>query len=189
MNALYNLCRLSKSRQEEAALAGAVPALQSLVNGNSPLKQFALPIICDFAHASKTCRKVLWQHQIFHLYITLLKDPFWNLSALEAILAWMQDETARVEDALLEDASVEALLNTFSTTKATSFENILEPLLKVRTNYTIIVSRSLADTAYTLIWTRYYDCHQTFVISYHHMLQCFDDYLNVSRLIQKRWCA
>lgn len=132
VNALYNLCRLSKSRQEEAALAGAVPALQSLVNSNSPLKQFALPIICDFAHASKTCRKVLWQHKIFHLYINLLKDPFWNLAALEAILAWMQDETARIEDALLEDTSVKALLKSFSTAKATSFENILEPMLKVR---------------------------------------------------------
>jgi hypothetical protein len=88
VNALYNLCRLSKSRQEEAALAGAVPLLQHLVQSNSPLKQFALPILCDFAHASKTCRKLLWQHKVFTLYIDLLKDPFWSLSALESILSW-----------------------------------------------------------------------------------------------------
>lgn len=88
VNALYNLCRLSKSRQEEAALAGAVPLLQHLVQSNSPLKQFALPILCDFAHASKTCRKLLWQHKVFALYIDLLKDPFWSLSALECILSW-----------------------------------------------------------------------------------------------------
>lgn len=116
-------------------MAGAVPALRSLVNGNSPLKQFALPIICDFAHASKTCRKILWQHGIFQLYIILLRDPFWNLSALEAILAWMQDETARVEDGLLEEASTDALMKAFSNAKATSFENILEPLLKVITTH------------------------------------------------------
>lgn len=132
VNALYNLCRLSKSRQEEAAMSGAIPALQSLINANSPLKQFALPIICDFAHASKTCRKVLWHHNIFPLYVSLLRDSFWNLSALEAILAWMQDETSRVEDALLQDVSVEALLNAFSSAKSTSLENFLEPLLKVR---------------------------------------------------------
>lgn len=90
VNALYNLCRLSKSRQEEAALAGAVPLLQRLVQANSPLKQFALPILCDFAHASKTCRKLLWQHKIFALYIDLLEDPFWSLSALESILSWYE---------------------------------------------------------------------------------------------------
>lgn len=58
VNALFNLCRLSSVRQEEAAIAGAIPILQQIVSGSSPLKQFALPILCDFAHASKTCRKL-----------------------------------------------------------------------------------------------------------------------------------
>lgn len=58
VNALFNLCRLSKIRQEEAAVAGAIPILQRVVQGSSPLKQFALPILCDFAHASKTCRRL-----------------------------------------------------------------------------------------------------------------------------------
>lgn len=88
MAALYNLCRLSRSRIEEAATAGVVPLLQDLIGRNTPLKQFALPILCDFAHASKTCRKMLWHHQVFDLYIDLLVDPFWNLSALESILSW-----------------------------------------------------------------------------------------------------
>lgn len=58
VNALFNLCRLSKVRQEEAAVAGAIPILQKIVKGSSPLKQFALPILCDFAHASKTSRRL-----------------------------------------------------------------------------------------------------------------------------------
>jgi hypothetical protein len=44
----------------------------------------------------------------------------------------LQDETAKVEDALLEESSVEAIQRTFSRAKSASFENILEPLLKVR---------------------------------------------------------
>lgn len=68
---------------------------------------------------------------MFDLYIGLLKDPFWSLSALESILSWMQDETARVEDALLEDSSIDAVMRTFAKAKSTSFENMLEPLLKV----------------------------------------------------------
>ena len=43
----------------------------------------------------------------------------------------MQDETSRIEDALLEKASVDAILRAFSQAKSASFENMLEPLLKV----------------------------------------------------------
>lgn len=108
VNALFNLCRLSKNRQEEAASAGAIPLLQRIVQDSSPLKQFALPILCDFAHAGKLCRKLsvlqplsravaracsrscpsLWQHDGVALYLHLLKDTFWVNPALEAILAW-----------------------------------------------------------------------------------------------------
>lgn len=88
VNTLFNLCRLSKARQEEAALAGAIPALMTVVDRNSPLKQFALPILCDFAHTSKTCRKLLWQKDGFAFYVRLLQDPFFGVVALESLLAW-----------------------------------------------------------------------------------------------------
>ena len=41
--ALYNLCRLNKGRQEEAAQAGIIPCLIRIVQSASPLKQLALP--------------------------------------------------------------------------------------------------------------------------------------------------
>jgi hypothetical protein len=41
----YNLCRLNKSRQEEAAQAGIIPCLKWVIKTSSPLKQFALPIL------------------------------------------------------------------------------------------------------------------------------------------------
>ena len=43
----------------------------------------------------------------------------------------MQDETARVESVLLEDASIEAILRSFDKARLISFENLLEPLIKV----------------------------------------------------------
>jgi hypothetical protein len=131
VNALYNLCRLSKPRQEEAALFGVVPALMELVRSNSPLKQFALPMLCDFAASSKKCRKVLWQHDGLHLYLGLLQDPFWGSSGLDSIAVWLADEIHRVEDVLLQSSSVQALLRAFDKAKATTFENLLDPLLKV----------------------------------------------------------
>lgn len=84
----YNLCRLNKSRQEEAAQAGILPCLKRVISSNSPLRQFALPILCDLASAGKSCRTLLWQHNGMNLYLGLLSDPYFQVSALEAILAW-----------------------------------------------------------------------------------------------------
>ncbi|GAA6058273.1 hypothetical protein JCM3770_004335 [Rhodotorula araucariae] len=131
VNALFNLCRLSKARQAEAAAAGAIPLLQRIVHDSSPLKQFALPILCDFAHAGKACRKLLWQHDGVALYLQLLKDTFWVNPALEAILVWLQDETTRVEECLFAQSAIDALARLFCKTKSTVFENLLEPLHKI----------------------------------------------------------
>jgi hypothetical protein len=92
LQTLFNLCRLNRSRQEEAAQAGVVPLLKRIVKGTSQLKQFALPfvlllphscglplrmgvkliksvdlpvdrILLDFASAGKSTRMLLWQNQ------------------------------------------------------------------------------------------------------------------------------
>lgn len=127
----YNLCRLNKGRQEEAAQAGILPCLKRVISTNSPLRQFALPILCDLASAGKSCRSLLWQHGGMNIYLDLLSDPYFQVSALDAILSWLQDDMARVEDVLAEPSSVECILKCFSTAKANSFENILDPLLKI----------------------------------------------------------
>ncbi|KLO16806.1 kinase-like protein [Schizopora paradoxa] len=127
----YNLCRLNKTRQEEAAHAGIIPCLKRVLDTGSPLKQFALPILCDLASATKSCRTLLWQHDGLSLYLRLLGDPYFQVSALEAILSWLQDETARVDDVLCEEASLDAMVKCFVAAKANSFENLLEPFLKI----------------------------------------------------------
>jgi hypothetical protein len=127
----YNLCKLNKSRQEEAAQAGIIACLKRVVQTSSPLRQFALPILCDLASAGKSCRSLLWQHDGLGMYLGLLQDPYFQVSALESILSWLQEETSRVEDELLKPASVDALLRCFVSSKANSFENLVEPLLKI----------------------------------------------------------
>ena len=84
----YNLCRLNKSRQEEAAQAGIIPCLKRVIDSNSPLKQFALPILCDLASAGKSCLVLLWQQDGLSLYLKLLDDQYFQVSALEAVSSW-----------------------------------------------------------------------------------------------------
>jgi len=84
----FNLCRLNKTRQEEAAQAGIIPCLKRVIETSSPLKQFALPILCDLAAAGKSCRNLLWQNDGLNMYLKLLDDPYFQVSALESILSW-----------------------------------------------------------------------------------------------------
>lgn len=56
LSALHNLCKINKRRQEQAAESGIIPHLMHFIVTNSPLKQYALPLLCDMAHASRYTR-------------------------------------------------------------------------------------------------------------------------------------
>ena len=53
---MFNICRIDKKRQEHAAVLGIVPQLKKIINENSPLRQFALPMLFDLAHTSNITR-------------------------------------------------------------------------------------------------------------------------------------
>jgi serine/threonine protein kinase len=132
LNTMYNLCRLSKARQEDAALSGVIPLLQRIVQTERPLKEFALPILCDMAHSGKVGRKLLWQNKGLQFYIGLLADQYWAVTALDAIFIWLQEETAKVEEHILASAGFsEAIVHCFNVSKPDAFENLLEPLQKL----------------------------------------------------------
>lgn len=88
LNTIYNLCRLNKARQEQAALDGIIPDLMTIYKSERPLKEFALPILCDMAHSGKVGRKILWKKRGLQFYISLLVEPYWQVTALDAIFIW-----------------------------------------------------------------------------------------------------
>ncbi|QSZ33113.1 hypothetical protein DSL72_002699 [Monilinia vaccinii-corymbosi] len=132
LNTMYNLCRLSKERQEDAAFNGIIPLLQRIMKTKRPPKEFALPILCDMAHSGKVGRKYLWQNKGLQFYVSLLEDQYWQVTALDAIFIWLQEETARVEKALLEGDFTAMIVQCFAAPKANAFDyNLLEPLQKL----------------------------------------------------------
>lgn len=67
--------------------------------------------------------------------------------SLFGIISRLHDETARIEEQLLKSSSIEAILKVFLSAKANSFENLLDPFLKMaRISHpiTIALSRSSA---------------------------------------------
>lgn len=148
LNTIYNLCRLNKSRQEEAAGDGIIPVLQRIIKTKGPLKEFALPVLCDMASSGKVGRSQLWRNKGLSFYISLLSDEFWQVTALDAIFVWyggsaynetmialtshrLQEETAKVEEHLLDSSFTSGIIKCFTTAKANAFENLLEPLQKL----------------------------------------------------------
>jgi hypothetical protein len=132
LNTMFNLCRLSKERQEDAAVNGIIPLLRRIMQTDHPPKEFALPILCDMAHSGAKGRRYLWHNNGLEFYVSLLTDQYWQVTALDAILVWLQEETANVERHLLKGNFTNAIISCFNTNKLNAFDsNLLEPLLKL----------------------------------------------------------
>ncbi|KAK5657364.1 hypothetical protein OQA88_3430 [Cercophora sp. LCS_1] len=147
LNTMFNLCRLSKERQEYAASNGIIPLLMKIMKTDRPPKEFVLPILCDMAHSGSKGRRYLWQNNGLDFYVTLLADQYWQVTALDAIFVWLQEETAKVESHLLDGNFTTAITSCFNTYKANAFDpNLLEPLLKVlRLSPSVAASLAKAD--------------------------------------------
>eukprot|EP01066_Platyproteum_vivax_P014423 Platyproteum_vivax@DN6455_c0_g1_i1.p1 len=135
LGALSYLLRLSKPRQEQAALAGLVPKLMEAVSLNKGcLKGHAYHIMCEMAHASCITRMLMWRHGAVRFFVNGLLEEQWQTACLEAICHWLSyaDQQTRVESVLLSESTFMRNLHLlFSTVKDASFQQILDPILKL----------------------------------------------------------
>ena len=130
LTTLFNLCRIDKARQTEAAFVGIIPILKRIVAHDRPLKDLAIPMLCTMAHNSD-CRKILWSQNGLDFYLNLLADASWQVNAFEAIVIWFFEESARVERKLIESSSIEAIIAAFGSARGVSFESLLDQLQKL----------------------------------------------------------
>lgn len=135
LNALFNLCKINKRRQEQAAENGIIPHLMQFITSNSPLKQYALPLLCDMAHASRNSREQLRAHGGLDVYLNLLEDELWSVTALDSIAVCLahDNDNRKVEQSLLKKDAVQKLVKFFQSCPEQHFVHILEPFLKIIT--------------------------------------------------------
>ncbi|KNA04803.1 hypothetical protein SOVF_196330 [Spinacia oleracea] len=135
LNALFNLCKINKRRQEQAAENGIIPHLMNFIMSDSPLKQCALPLLCDMAHASRNSREQLRAHGGLDVYLSLLDDELWSVTALDSIAVCLahDNDNRKVEQALLKKDAVQKLVKFFENCPEQHFVHILEPFLKIIT--------------------------------------------------------
>eukprot|EP01094_Clydonella_sp_ATCC50884_P002136 TRINITY_DN11643_c0_g1_i1.p1 TRINITY_DN11643_c0_g1~~TRINITY_DN11643_c0_g1_i1.p1 ORF type:complete len:1085 (-),score=383.55 TRINITY_DN11643_c0_g1_i1:312-3566(-) len=130
LGALYNLTRISKERQEQAALAGIIPHLQNFIANNSPLKQFALSMVIDLAHCRRA-RKELWKNNGIEFYLKLLREEYWNVNALDSISTWLSEEPQPVGDKLLVAENVSQIVQVFIACNPMKIGQLVQPLLHI----------------------------------------------------------
>jgi serine/threonine protein kinase len=110
---IFNLCRINKRRQEQAATHGIIPHLQRLITENaqrSHYRQLALPIICDLAHTSGATRIELWKHDGVPFFVNLLKENYWQTFALNSLAVWLAHDTENVQSLLIESDNLYKLI-------------------------------------------------------------------------------
>uniref|UniRef100_A0A2P2MTC6 non-specific serine/threonine protein kinase n=1 Tax=Rhizophora mucronata TaxID=61149 RepID=A0A2P2MTC6_RHIMU len=147
LNALFNLCKINKRRQEQAAENGIIPHLMNFIMSESTLRQPALPLLCDMAHASRNSREQIRAHGGLDVYLSLLDDPLWSVTALDSIAVCLahDNDSRKVEQALLKKDAVQKLVKFFQCCPEQQFVHILEPFLKIimkssRINTTLAVN-------------------------------------------------
>ncbi|KAK6931863.1 Protein kinase domain [Dillenia turbinata] len=135
LHALFNLCKINKRRQEQAAENGIIPHLMNFIMSGSSLRQYALPLLCDMAHASRNSREQLRAHGGLDVYLSLLDDELWSVTALDSIAVCLahDNDNRKVEQALLKKEAVHRLVKFFQNCPEQHFVHILEPFLKIIT--------------------------------------------------------
>jgi hypothetical protein len=90
------------------AVAGIIPHLQRFIREDHPLKQFALPVLKAFATSSVTTRAELKKYNGLAFFLTLLDElPYWQVSAMDALLAFCaDDQRSRTDFALSQSIHI-----------------------------------------------------------------------------------
>ncbi|XP_010240555.1 MAP3K epsilon protein kinase 1 isoform X2 [Brachypodium distachyon] len=156
LNALFNLCKINKRRQEQAAENGIIPHLMSFVMSDSPLRQYALPLLCDMAHASRNSREQLRAHGGLDVYLNLLEDDAWACTALDSIAVCLahDNDHRKVEQALLKKEAIQKLVKFFQDCPEQYFVHILDAFLKIITKSSRINTAIATNGLTTLLIAR-----------------------------------
>jgi len=145
LGSLYHLCRLDTDRQYQAAVEGIVPHLQFVIASQSPLKQFALPLICDLAHVKKA-RPELWKNKGVEFYLDLLEEEYWQVNAVDSLAVWLADETKRVEEIMVQPTQIAKVISAFESAKHASFVGVVEALLRV-IQASVVINKALSTSS------------------------------------------
>eukprot|EP00123_Amoebidium_parasiticum_P014958 comp22719_c4_seq1/m.35302 comp22719_c4_seq1/g.35302 ORF comp22719_c4_seq1/g.35302 comp22719_c4_seq1/m.35302 type:complete len:1244 (-) comp22719_c4_seq1:60-3791(-) len=130
-NALYNLLKVNRERQERAAVAGLVPYLMDFDSKNV-LRQFTLPILCDIGLCSRKTRDIIYNcNGLAFLFKLFEEDKNFQANVFDVFSVWLQDDPGRMEPVLTEPRVVHLMIDVFGGAKSPYFDLMQRPLEKM----------------------------------------------------------
>jgi len=139
LRALYNLCHINRTRQEQAALAGVIPSLlhfarQGVNEATAPIEsQQALLLLFALVHTSRRTRTELWRNDVLTLYLGFLCDKRWQVPAFDSIVTWLVHEASIVEGRLLQRGAQKQIIGLLTSADGEDLLRILEQYLNMMT--------------------------------------------------------
>lgn len=129
---IYYLSAFDTRQQEQAAMAGVIPHIQSTIIARDQLKVFAIPILFRIAKSTSIARKLLAENQGIQLLCDLLDEPSNCTQSLDALADWAAAEPNTVGGVLGTPSNVAKVVKVMKETKtAALFEELSSPLRKI----------------------------------------------------------
>eukprot|EP01035_Chromulina_nebulosa_P021002 gene21002-27215_t len=128
---IFNLCRINKRRQEQAALLGIIPHLKEVISDRqeSQLRQFALPLICSLAHTSPATRLELCKYDGVLFFLELLQENYWQNFVFNSIATWIGYDTEYVQSILIQPNNLSKLIEFFRNSSPQTIQTVHKPWL------------------------------------------------------------
>ena len=146
---LKHLCQLSRTRQEKACDAGAIPwlcrlAIHPPVESSEDIdmpelttENEALLLLCGMAHSTQKVRSSLWKNGALDIFLQTLKQDAYRVSVMEALAAWLDADSSRIEPRILEDTAITRIVllmpagNLISRQSLEQVPSLVSPLMKI----------------------------------------------------------
>lgn len=130
LNIAFNLCRINRGRLYVAIDSGLLAHLLPFVDSKSPVRQFALPLLCEAAHVGQYCRQIVHMQGILGAYVGLLDDENWQVSALDSIMCWYETsfEMSIVQRVLLQQGSISKIIGIIESCQGRDAPSVLSNL-------------------------------------------------------------
>lgn len=124
---LYNLTRIDRGRQDQAAKAGIIPHLMKIIEENSPLKQFALEIILDLGK-TPSGRVELAKLNGVEFYLSLLTEyETWRFHTFDVLAQWMRDDQ-KIQQIMTKSKNLDIFVNAFITSTRVIFDKSIRSI-------------------------------------------------------------